>query len=83
MIQTKLKQWRKSHGLSQKELAERLNVGTTIVGLYDSGKQPFSIKTAIKWAAKLGISYKNIYSSNEYIDLTKKLNPELFSSFDS
>lgn len=46
---TKLKELRKEHKLSMKELGKILGLSESTISLYEAGKREPDIKTLIKW----------------------------------
>lgn len=56
----RIKKLRKKASLTQEELAEKVNVSTTHVGLVETGKRRVSLKTLQKIASVLGIKVKEL-----------------------
>lgn len=56
----KIKKYRKHAGLTQEELAERVHVSTTHVGLVETGKRRMSLKTLQKVASVLGVKARDL-----------------------
>lgn len=50
-----LKKWFKQHGITQREIASRLNITLGSVNALLNGK-PFGAKTAHKWSVEFGLS---------------------------
>lgn len=50
-----LKKWFKAHGITQREIADRLNITPGSVNALLNGK-PFGAKTAHDWSVEFGIS---------------------------
>ena len=56
-----LKEWRKERGISQEELARRLNVSTWTVGRYESeGLKNAKFETVINITEVLGVDLDNL-----------------------
>ena len=55
-VQSKIKDARKTKGLTQKQLADRLGVTQATVGQYETNKQPPKLSTLFKIATALGVS---------------------------
>lgn len=56
----RIKRLRKKAGLTQEELATKINVSTTHVGLVETGKRRMSLKTLQKVARALGVKVRDI-----------------------
>lgn len=52
---TELKKWFKGHGITQREIASRLNITQGSVNALLNGK-PFGAKTAHNWSVEFGLS---------------------------
>ncbi|WP_195987039.1 helix-turn-helix transcriptional regulator [Clostridium sp. D53t1_180928_C8] len=50
MLNERLKELREDAGLSQKELADKLNVARTTIASYETGKSSLSIEILIRYA---------------------------------
>ena len=62
-----LKEWRKERGLSQEELARRLNVSTWTVGRYESeGLKNAKFETVINITEVLDIELDNLIIEEVY-----------------
>lgn len=55
-----IKKYRKLAGLTQEQLANKVHVSTTHIGLVETGKRHFSLKTLQKIASVLGIKVRDI-----------------------
>lgn len=58
---------RKMHGLSQAELAERLGVSPSAVGMYEQGRRAPSIDMLILLAREFGISLHFLITGFPYL----------------
>lgn len=56
----RIKKLRRKTGLTQEQLAEKVNVSTTHIGLVETGKRRVSLKTLQKIASVLGIKVKEL-----------------------
>jgi len=56
----RIKRLRKKAGLTQENLAEKVNVSTTHIGLIETGKRRLSLKTLQKIASVFGIKVKEL-----------------------
>jgi transcriptional regulator with XRE-family HTH domain len=57
----RIRRLRKQVGLTQEKLAEKIKVSTTHVGLVETGKRRFSLKTLQRVATALGIKLKDLF----------------------
>ena len=60
-LSKRIKKLRKTVGLTQENLAERVNVSTTHIGLVETGKRRMSLKTLQKVASALQVKVKDIF----------------------
>ncbi len=58
----KIKSFRKRLGMTQEELAERVNLTSTYIGFIEQGRNAPSIKTANKIAKELKVSLSDLFS---------------------
>lgn len=56
----RIRRLRKQKGLTQEQLAEKVRVSTTHVGLVETGKRKFGLKTLKKVASALGVKVKDL-----------------------
>lgn len=56
----KIRRLRKEKGYTQEQLAEKVHVSTTHVGLVEVGRRRFGLKTLQKVASVLGIKVKDL-----------------------
>lgn len=56
----RIKKLRRKAGLTQEQLAEKVNVSTTHIGLVETGKRRVSLKTLQKIASVLGVKVKEL-----------------------
>lgn len=56
----KIRRLRKEKGLTQEQLAEKVHVSTTHVGLVEVGQRRFGLKTLQKVASVLGVKVKDL-----------------------
>lgn len=56
----RIRKLRKQQGLTQEQLAEKVHVSTTHVGLVETGKRKFGLKTLQKVANVLGVRVKDL-----------------------
>lgn len=67
-IGTKLVNFRKQHQLSQKALAEHLNISRQAYAQYETGKRIPKYETRIKIAAALGIPVSELLETQEELE---------------
>ena len=63
--QIKLSTLRMNKGLSQRDLADELNISAGIIGLYETGKRTPSLKNAKIIAKYFEVSLEDISSANK------------------
>ena len=56
----RIKRLRRKVGLTQEQLAEKVNVSTTHIGLVETGKRRVSLKTLQKIASALEVKVKEL-----------------------
>lgn len=56
----RIKRFRRKAGLTQEQLADKVHVSTTHIGLVETGKRRISLKTLQKLAAALGIKARDL-----------------------
>lgn len=59
-LSKRIKRLRRKAGLTQEELAEKVDVSTTHIGLVETGKRRASLKTLQRIATVLGIKVKDL-----------------------
>ena len=72
----KLKEMRRSRGLSQAQLAEKSGVNVRTIQHYEQGSKVFDharIDTIVKTCIALNCKLEEIIENPEYVDLIKKL----------
>lgn len=62
VIGQKMKEYRLSHGLSQKELAKQLGISRPYMSEIESNKRSMSIKTINNFTDKLGITLSDFFN---------------------
>ena len=62
MLGTRIASLRQGRGLSQAELARRLNISTSAVGMYEQGRREPSVDTLIALAREFGVSLDYLLS---------------------
>ena len=55
-VSTALVEYRRKNKLTQKELAERLNVGQPMISKYESGDYNWTIRSLVEVSSKLGMN---------------------------
>ena len=60
-IGKRIRRLRKQAGYTQEKLAEKIHVSTTHVGLVETGKRRFSLKTLQRAATALGVKIKDLF----------------------
>ena len=58
---TKVRKYRRSKGLTQEKLADKIRVTATYIGFIEQGQRQPSIKTADKIARVLGIKLTDLF----------------------
>ena len=69
MLSDNIKKYRKAVGLSQEELAEKINVTRQSISLWETGKTQPSIDILIKLASVLGITTDELLANNNDISV--------------
>ena len=62
MLGTRIAALRQNSGLSQAELARRLHISTSTVGMYEQGRREPSVDTLIALAQEFGVSLDYLLS---------------------
>lgn len=60
-IANRIRRLRKKKELTQEQLAEKVHVSTTHIGLVETGKRRASLKTLQRIASALGIKLKDLF----------------------
>ncbi|QMW06363.1 helix-turn-helix domain-containing protein [Spirosoma foliorum] len=60
-VGTQIKEARKSKGMTQKELGDKLGVSDSTVTQYESGKQNLTIETLHKIAEAIGVTFSTVF----------------------
>ena len=61
---------RKKAGMSQSQLAQKLNVGTSAVGMYEQGRRTPAIDILIQMAKLFGVSLDYLITGTETLNST-------------
>lgn len=59
-LANRIRRLRKQQGLTQEQLAEKVHVSTTHVGLVETGKRKFGLKTLQRVSNVLGVKVKDL-----------------------
>ena len=62
MLGTRIASLRQTYGLSQAELARRLHISTSTVGMYEQGRREPSVNTLIALSREFGVSLDYLLS---------------------
>lgn len=62
MLGTRIASLRQGRGLSQADLARRLNISTSAVGMYEQGRREPSVDTLIALSREFGVSLDYLLS---------------------
>lgn len=62
MLGTRIASLRQSRGLSQAELAQKLHISTSTVGMYEQGRREPSVETLIAISQTFGVSLDYLLS---------------------
>ena len=62
MLGTRIASLRQGRGLSQAELARRLNISSSAIGMYEQGRREPSVDTLIALAREFGVSLDYLLS---------------------
>ncbi|MBE6933467.1 MAG: helix-turn-helix transcriptional regulator [Ruminococcaceae bacterium] len=62
MLGTRIASLRLSHGLSQAELAKRLHISTSAVGMYEQGRREPSVSILVALSREFGVSLDYLLS---------------------
>lgn len=65
MFANKLKELRTQHGLTQAQLAKKLNIGTSTIGMYESNIRKPSFEVLIKIAIFFNVSTDYLINDDE------------------
>ena len=60
-IANRIRRLRKKKELTQEQLAEKVHVSTTDIGLVETGKRRASLKTLQRIASALGVKLKDLF----------------------
>lgn len=60
-IANRIRRLRKKNELTQEQLAEKVHVSTTHIGLVETGKRRASLKTLQRIASALGVKLKELF----------------------
>lgn len=60
-IAKRIRRFRKQKELTQEQLAEKVHVSTTHIGLVETGKRRASLKTLQRIASALGVKLKDLF----------------------
>lgn len=61
LIAKRIRRLRKQNQLTQEQLAEKVHVSTTHIGLVETGKRRASLKTLQRIASALGVKLKELF----------------------
>jgi len=61
---------RKKAGMSQSQLAQKLNVGTSAVGMYEQGRRTPAIDIIVQMAKLFGVSLDYLITGDETLNST-------------
>ena len=62
MLGTRIASLRQSRGLSQADLAKRLHISTSAIGMYEQGRREPSVDTLIALSQEFGVSLDYLLS---------------------
>ena len=62
MLGTRIASLRKGRGISKAELAQRLNISTSAIGMYEQGRREPSVDTLVALAKEFGVSLDYLLS---------------------
>ena len=62
MLGTRIASLRQTHGLSQAQLAQKLHISTSTVGMYEQGRREPSVDTLISLSQLFGVSLDYLLS---------------------
>ena len=62
MLGTRIASLRQNHGLSQAELAQKLHISTSTVGMYEQGRREPSVDTLVTLSQIFGVSLDYLLS---------------------
>lgn len=62
MLGTRIASLRQTYGLSQAELADRLHISTSAIGMYEQGRREPSVDTLIALSREFGVSLDYLLS---------------------
>ena len=62
MLGTRIASLRQGRGISQAELAQRLNISTSAIGMYEQGRREPSVDTLVALAKEFGVSLDYLLS---------------------
>lgn len=75
MISERIGILRKASGMNQGELAKKLNISSSAVGMYEQGRRMPNVDTLIAMAKVFGVSLDYLLTGLEY-PYSKEFNPE-------
>ncbi|WP_455819684.1 helix-turn-helix domain-containing protein [Clostridium butyricum] len=76
MLGDKIKELRKSKMLTQHQLADKLGIAQSSLGMIESNKRPAGRKTLIKLADFFGVTVDYLLSDDEKIECTQEIKKE-------
>jgi transcriptional regulator with XRE-family HTH domain len=62
MLGTRIASLRQSHGFSQAQLARKLHISTSAVGMYEQGRREPSVETLVELSQLFGVSLDYLLS---------------------
>lgn len=65
MMGNRISFFRKEKGISQAQLAERVNISASAIGMYEQGRREPSVNTLIALARVLGVSVDDLVSGSQ------------------
>lgn len=68
MLGDQIKELRKNAGMSQLQLAEKLNVGASAVGMYEQGRRTPAIEILVRLAEQFNVSLDYLITGTESLD---------------
>ena len=80
-IASNIKNLRKSRGLTQEQLAEKMNITSTYILKIENGKQTGSVELAVELAAFFDVSLDYLLSGREFKAMDQKQNLRMTIAF--